>query len=125
MTCYHCLLCQVSEIVSLLKQLWPEGSDIRRVFCVTSCSLFLEMYHSYLENREKRASTETSEVTQVWWVHRDTGCYTGIQVVTRGYAIDLYCCLLLLLSTIFPMCYWHFLLFIWTSKIGKSLQFLL
>lgn len=55
---------EVSEIVSLLKQLWPEGSDIRRVFCVTSCSLFLEMYHSYLENREKRASTETSEVTQ-------------------------------------------------------------
>lgn len=55
---------EVSEIVSLLKQLWPEGSDIRRVFCVTSCSLFLEMYHSYLENREQRASTETSEVTQ-------------------------------------------------------------
>lgn len=55
---------EVSETVSLLKQLWPEGSDIRRAFCVTSCSLFLEMYHCYLENREKRASTETSEVTQ-------------------------------------------------------------
>ncbi|XP_029336518.1 probable ATP-dependent RNA helicase DDX60 isoform X3 [Mus caroli] len=55
---------KVCETVSLLKQLWPEGSDIRRVFCVTSCSLFLEMYHCYLENREKGASEEMSKVQQ-------------------------------------------------------------
>ncbi|XP_052018070.1 probable ATP-dependent RNA helicase DDX60 isoform X1 [Apodemus sylvaticus] len=55
---------EVCQTVCLLQQLWPEGSDIRRVFCVTSCSLFLEMYHCYLENREKGASVETSEVKQ-------------------------------------------------------------
>ncbi|XP_076770308.1 putative ATP-dependent RNA helicase DDX60 isoform X2 [Arvicanthis niloticus] len=55
---------EVCETVSLLKELWPEGSDIRRVFCVTSCFLFLEMYHCYLENREKTASPQTSEVKQ-------------------------------------------------------------
>ncbi|XP_031195782.1 probable ATP-dependent RNA helicase DDX60 isoform X2 [Mastomys coucha] len=55
---------EVRKTVSLLKQLWPEGSDIRRVFCVTSCSLFLEMYHCYLENREKGESARTSEVKQ-------------------------------------------------------------
>lgn len=83
-TCYHFLLCQVCETVSLLKQLWPEGSDIRCVFCVTSCSLFLEMYHCYLESREKGASEEMSKVKQVWLIHWDTVCYTGIQIVTMG-----------------------------------------
>ncbi|XP_041530136.1 probable ATP-dependent RNA helicase DDX60 [Microtus oregoni] len=52
------------ETMSLLKQLWPEGSDIRRALCVTSCSLFLEMYHSFLENREKKASKQTCEDKQ-------------------------------------------------------------
>lgn len=28
--------------MSLLKQLWPEGSDIRRVLCVTTCSWSLK-----------------------------------------------------------------------------------
>ncbi|XP_017363054.1 probable ATP-dependent RNA helicase DDX60-like isoform X3 [Cebus imitator] len=32
----------------LLQHLWPEGSDIRRVLCVTSCSLSLRMYHRIL-----------------------------------------------------------------------------
>ncbi|CAO2612233.1 Probable ATP-dependent RNA helicase DDX60, partial [Lemmus lemmus] len=52
------------EMMSLLKQLWPEGSDIRRTLCVTSCSLFLEMYHCFLDNREKKASKQTCEVKQ-------------------------------------------------------------
>ncbi|XP_057608848.1 probable ATP-dependent RNA helicase DDX60 [Chionomys nivalis] len=52
------------ETMSLLRQLWPEGSDIRRALCVTSCSLFLEMYHSFLENREKKASKKMSKVKQ-------------------------------------------------------------
>ncbi|XP_057609085.1 probable ATP-dependent RNA helicase DDX60 [Chionomys nivalis] len=52
------------ETMSLLKKLWPEGSDIRRALCVTSCSLFLEMYHSFLENREKKASEQTCEDKQ-------------------------------------------------------------
>ncbi|XP_041530748.1 probable ATP-dependent RNA helicase DDX60 [Microtus oregoni] len=52
------------EKMSLLKQLWPEGSDIRRALCVTSCSLFLEMYHCFLEKREKKASEQTCEDRQ-------------------------------------------------------------
>ncbi|CAH6787321.1 Ddx60 [Phodopus roborovskii] len=52
------------ETISVLTQLWPEGSDIRRVFCVTSCSLSLEMYHCFLENKEEEASKQTSEVKQ-------------------------------------------------------------
>ncbi|XP_050017764.1 probable ATP-dependent RNA helicase DDX60 [Alexandromys fortis] len=52
------------ETMSLLKQLWPEGSDIRRALCVTSCSLFLEMYHSFLENREKKSSKKMCKVKQ-------------------------------------------------------------
>ncbi|XP_038173537.1 probable ATP-dependent RNA helicase DDX60 [Arvicola amphibius] len=52
------------ETMSLLKQLWPEGSDIRRALCVTSCSLFLEMYHCFLDNREKKASKQTCEDKQ-------------------------------------------------------------
>ncbi|XP_054995033.1 probable ATP-dependent RNA helicase DDX60 [Sorex araneus] len=38
--------------ISLLTQLWPEGSDIRRVLCVTACSLSLKMYHHFLESRK-------------------------------------------------------------------------
>ncbi|XP_005369865.1 probable ATP-dependent RNA helicase DDX60 [Microtus ochrogaster] len=52
------------ETMSLLKQLWPEGSDIRRALCVTSCSLFLEMYHCFSENRGKKASKQTCEDRQ-------------------------------------------------------------
>ena len=55
----------------LLKQLWPEGSDIRRALCVTSCSLFLEMYYCFLENREKKASEQTCEDKQVQLLHWD------------------------------------------------------
>ncbi|XP_038173538.1 probable ATP-dependent RNA helicase DDX60, partial [Arvicola amphibius] len=52
------------ETMSLLKQLWPEGSDIRRALCVTSCSLFLEMYHCFLDNRVKKASKQTCKDKQ-------------------------------------------------------------
>ncbi|XP_050017753.1 probable ATP-dependent RNA helicase DDX60 isoform X3 [Alexandromys fortis] len=52
------------ETMFLLKQLWPEGSDIRRALCVTSCSLFLEMYQCFLENREKKSSKQMCEDKQ-------------------------------------------------------------
>ncbi|XP_006864611.1 PREDICTED: probable ATP-dependent RNA helicase DDX60-like, partial [Chrysochloris asiatica] len=52
--------------ISLLMQLWPEGSDIRRVLCVSSCSLTLSMYHRFLENRKKTAS---GQVTNLQWKH--------------------------------------------------------
>lgn len=44
---------EAHETISLLKQLWPEGSDIRRVLCVTSCSLSLRFYHQLLESRSE------------------------------------------------------------------------
>ncbi|XP_036137795.1 probable ATP-dependent RNA helicase DDX60 isoform X2 [Molossus molossus] len=53
------------ETISLLKQLWPEGSDIRRVLCVTSCSLSLRMYHHFLENRKKTISDQKTNIQQV------------------------------------------------------------
>ncbi|XP_036170756.1 probable ATP-dependent RNA helicase DDX60 isoform X1 [Myotis myotis] len=56
---------EASEIIYLLKQLWPEGSDIRRVLCVTSCSLTLRMYHDFLENRKKTTSAQETNIQQV------------------------------------------------------------
>lgn len=61
---FNTMMEKACETISLLTQLWPEGSDIRRVLCVTSCSLSLEMYHSFLENEEEKASKQTCEVKQ-------------------------------------------------------------
>ncbi|XP_054432048.1 probable ATP-dependent RNA helicase DDX60 [Pteronotus mesoamericanus] len=55
---------EACETISLLKQLWPEGSDIRRVLCVTSCSLSLRMYHYFLENRKKTTSCQKNDIQQ-------------------------------------------------------------
>ncbi|XP_058406303.1 probable ATP-dependent RNA helicase DDX60 [Diceros bicornis minor] len=56
---------EACETISLLKQLWPEGSDIRRVLCVTSCSLSLRMYRHFLENRKKTTSGQKTNIQQV------------------------------------------------------------
>ncbi|XP_008065932.2 probable ATP-dependent RNA helicase DDX60, partial [Carlito syrichta] len=55
---------EARETISLLKQVWPEGSDIRRVLCVTSCSLSLRMYHHFLENR-KNSSGQKADSEQM------------------------------------------------------------
>ncbi|XP_077925546.1 putative ATP-dependent RNA helicase DDX60 isoform X3 [Halichoerus grypus] len=55
---------EACETISQLKQLWPEGSDIRRVLCVTSCSLSLRMYHHFLENRKKTTSIEKTNIQE-------------------------------------------------------------
>ncbi|XP_064441326.1 probable ATP-dependent RNA helicase DDX60 isoform X3 [Mirounga angustirostris] len=55
---------EACETISQLKQLWPEGSDIRRVLCVTSCSLSLRMYHHFLENRKKTTSVEKTNIQE-------------------------------------------------------------
>ncbi|XP_007527285.3 probable ATP-dependent RNA helicase DDX60 [Erinaceus europaeus] len=47
--------------MSLLKQLWPEGSDIRRVLCVTTCSWSLKMYNCFLENRKGNTNSKQME----------------------------------------------------------------
>ncbi|KFP76553.1 putative ATP-dependent RNA helicase DDX60, partial [Acanthisitta chloris] len=35
---------EVCQAICLLKQLWPEGSDIRRVVCVLACAVGLKIY---------------------------------------------------------------------------------
>uniref|UniRef100_A0A8C5XE53 DExD/H-box helicase 60 n=1 Tax=Microcebus murinus TaxID=30608 RepID=A0A8C5XE53_MICMU len=55
---------EACETISLLKQVWPEESDIRRFLCVASCSLSLRMYHRFLENR-KTSSDQKSDAQQV------------------------------------------------------------
>ncbi|XP_014798719.1 PREDICTED: probable ATP-dependent RNA helicase DDX60 [Calidris pugnax] len=41
---------EACQTVSLLKQLWPEGSDIRRVVCVLTCAVGLKIYSNMLKN---------------------------------------------------------------------------
>ncbi|KAM6149608.1 LOW QUALITY PROTEIN: putative ATP-dependent RNA helicase DDX60 [Erethizon dorsatum] len=53
------------KTVCLLQQVWAKGSDIRRVLCVTSCSLSLKMYHHFLETRKETTSKETTNNTKV------------------------------------------------------------
>ncbi|XP_047407322.1 probable ATP-dependent RNA helicase DDX60 isoform X2 [Sciurus carolinensis] len=56
---------EAGETLFLLKQVWPEGSDIRSVLCVTSCSWSLGMYHRFLENRKKTSSGQIGDNQQV------------------------------------------------------------
>ncbi|XP_028350083.1 probable ATP-dependent RNA helicase DDX60 isoform X2 [Physeter macrocephalus] len=58
------MLEEACETISLLKQLWPEGSDIRQVLCVTSCSLSLSLYHHFLENRSKTTDAQKANIQQ-------------------------------------------------------------
>ncbi|NXE74304.1 DDX60 helicase, partial [Cochlearius cochlearius] len=41
---------EVHQTVCLLKGLWPEGSDIRRVVCVVACAVGLKIYSNVLKN---------------------------------------------------------------------------
>ncbi|NXP10560.1 DDX60 helicase, partial [Thinocorus orbignyianus] len=41
---------EVCQTVCLLKQLWPEGSDIQRVVCVLACAVGLKTYSNMLKN---------------------------------------------------------------------------
>uniref|UniRef100_A0A8I5NA33 RNA helicase n=1 Tax=Papio anubis TaxID=9555 RepID=A0A8I5NA33_PAPAN len=47
---------EACQTLFLLQCLWPEGSDIQRVLCVTSCSLSLRMYHRILVSKKKAAA---------------------------------------------------------------------
>ncbi|KYO46223.1 putative ATP-dependent RNA helicase DDX60 [Alligator mississippiensis] len=54
---------EVCQTVLLLKRMWPEGSNIRQVFCVLTCAVGLKMYSHMLENanasaKEKEGKTE-------------------------------------------------------------------
>ncbi|XP_008065931.1 probable ATP-dependent RNA helicase DDX60-like [Carlito syrichta] len=52
---------EARQTMSLLQQLWPEGSDIRSVLCVTACSLSLKMYHSFLVPGHRLALEEVED----------------------------------------------------------------
>ncbi|XP_027763996.1 probable ATP-dependent RNA helicase DDX60 [Empidonax traillii] len=41
---------EVCQAIHLLKRLWPEGSDIRRVVCVLACAVGLKIHSSMLGN---------------------------------------------------------------------------
>ncbi|NXK03380.1 DDX60 helicase, partial [Herpetotheres cachinnans] len=53
---------EVHQTVWMLKQLWPEGSDIRRVVCVLACAVGLKIYSNLLEN----ANTSVAAKTKQW-----------------------------------------------------------
>ncbi|NWR26890.1 DDX60 helicase, partial [Tachuris rubrigastra] len=43
---------EVCQAIHLLKQLWPEGSDIRRAVCVLACAVGLKIHSSILGNAD-------------------------------------------------------------------------
>ncbi|XP_012879171.1 PREDICTED: probable ATP-dependent RNA helicase DDX60 [Dipodomys ordii] len=55
---------KASETISLLKKLWPERSDVQCVFCVTSCSLFLQINHDFLPKKKKAISSKNNNKQQ-------------------------------------------------------------
>ncbi|KAM6072540.1 putative ATP-dependent RNA helicase DDX60 isoform 3-T3 [Theristicus caerulescens] len=50
---------EVCQTIRLLKQLWPEGSDIRRVVCVLACAVGLKIYSNTLENANTSVGAKT------------------------------------------------------------------
>ncbi|XP_054238845.1 probable ATP-dependent RNA helicase DDX60 [Indicator indicator] len=52
---------EVHQTVHLLKQLWPEGSDIRRVICVLACAVGLKIYSNMLENANISMKAKTGQ----------------------------------------------------------------
>ncbi|NXW47562.1 DDX60 helicase, partial [Nyctiprogne leucopyga] len=52
---------EVCQTVHLLKQLWPEGSDIRRVICVLACAVGLKVYSNMLENADTSMGAKTKQ----------------------------------------------------------------
>uniref|UniRef100_A0A8B9I9N4 DExD/H-box helicase 60 n=1 Tax=Anser brachyrhynchus TaxID=132585 RepID=A0A8B9I9N4_9AVES len=51
----------VCQTIPLLKQLWPEGSDIRRVVCVLACAVGLKIYSDMLKNAHGRSKPLSPE----------------------------------------------------------------
>ncbi|XP_038034268.1 probable ATP-dependent RNA helicase DDX60 isoform X1 [Anas platyrhynchos] len=52
---------EVCRTIPLLKQLWPEGSDIRRVVCVLACAVGLKIYSDMLTNAHASRGTKTEK----------------------------------------------------------------
>ncbi|NWY59089.1 DDX60 helicase, partial [Chionis minor] len=52
---------EVHQTVHLLKQLWPEGSDVRRVVCVLVCAVGLKIYSNMLKNPDTSVGAKTNQ----------------------------------------------------------------
>ncbi|KFO87667.1 putative ATP-dependent RNA helicase DDX60, partial [Buceros rhinoceros silvestris] len=52
---------EVCQTVRLLKQMWPEGSDIRRVVCVLACAVGLKIYSNMLQNANISMGAKTEQ----------------------------------------------------------------
>ncbi|NXY40816.1 DDX60 helicase, partial [Ceuthmochares aereus] len=55
---------EVHQTIHLLKHLWPEGSDIRRVICVLACAVGLKIYSNMLENANPSMAAKTQKATR-------------------------------------------------------------
>ncbi|XP_054845623.1 probable ATP-dependent RNA helicase DDX60 [Eublepharis macularius] len=62
---------EVCQAISLLKDLWPEGSDIRCAFCVLTCAVGLKIYKSMLEKAKVTDEIKREPLEQ--WNEKDTG----------------------------------------------------
>ncbi|XP_062429776.1 probable ATP-dependent RNA helicase DDX60 isoform X2 [Rhea pennata] len=49
---------EIHQTILLLKQLWPEGSDIRRTVCVLACAVVLKLYSNMLKNADTSVGAE-------------------------------------------------------------------
>ncbi|KAM9579250.1 putative ATP-dependent RNA helicase DDX60 isoform 2-T2 [Guaruba guarouba] len=52
---------EVHQSVHLLKRLWPEGSDIRRVVCVLACAVGLKIYSNMFKNASNSMGTKKKQ----------------------------------------------------------------
>ncbi|XP_054058697.1 probable ATP-dependent RNA helicase DDX60 isoform X2 [Rissa tridactyla] len=52
---------EVHQTVCLLRQLWPEGSDIQRVVCVLACAVGLKIYSNMLKNSNTSMGAKTKQ----------------------------------------------------------------
>ncbi|XP_077209760.1 putative ATP-dependent RNA helicase DDX60 isoform X2 [Paroedura picta] len=58
------ILEEVCQAISLLKVLWPEGSDVRRAFCVLTCAVGMKIYKSMLEKAKATDETKGEQIEQ-------------------------------------------------------------
>ncbi|XP_074678964.1 putative ATP-dependent RNA helicase DDX60 isoform X3 [Strix aluco] len=67
---------EVRETVCLLKQLWPEGSDVRRVVCVLACAVGLKIYSNMLENANTSMGAKTEQSARRAQIRIMKSCWT-------------------------------------------------
>ncbi|XP_048186373.1 LOW QUALITY PROTEIN: probable ATP-dependent RNA helicase DDX60 [Perognathus longimembris pacificus] len=48
---------KASAFISLLKKIWPDGSDVQCMLCITSCSLLLQINYDFLPTKKQKKGT--------------------------------------------------------------------